>query len=176
MNERKRKSWGLWKHDWEKALVLVRKEKVNNRLWLPAASTKWSRELHSPCQRGRPLMGGGWGPRGPSAAQDLCLMRNSWGFRGVQRSSFSHCNHGPPVVGWWGFSFSPEMSPEEESVPYSTRAGARLPAGLCIWDVGCRITTCHLLHAAKNVNKSFRAAPALAEWVFSREQRPIPAN
>ncbi len=44
-------------------------------------------------------------------------MRNSWGFRGAQRSSFSHCAHGPPVAGWWGFSFSPETSPEEGRVP-----------------------------------------------------------
>lgn len=29
-------------------------------------------------------------------------MRNSWGFVGVQRSSFSHCAHGPVVVGGAG--------------------------------------------------------------------------
>lgn len=141
VNKWERKSWGLWKHDWERAVVLVRKQKVNNRPELPAASTKWSGELHSPRQRGRPLTGGGWGP---SAARDPRLMRNSWGFRGAQRSSFSHCAHGPPVALALRVPFQRRNIPEERRDPptsCSTRAGARLPC--CIMYMRCRITTCH---------------------------------
>lgn len=65
-------------------------------------------------------------------------MRNSWGFVGVQRSSFSHCAHGPVVAGgagsFWAAlgwrSEAPLRWQEERMVAVGERVG------LCIWAGG----------------------------------------
>lgn len=75
-------------------------------------------------------------------------MRNSWGFRGVQRSSFSHCAHRPPVAVALRVPFQPRNIPEKGRHPppshIQREQGARL-ARLARWIMymRCRITTCH---------------------------------
>lgn len=94
-------------------------------------------------------------------------MRNSWGFRGAQRSSFSHCAHGPPVALALRAPFQRRNIPEERSDPptsYSTRVGARLPC--CIMYMRCRITTCHPGFTGKKMLGRVKLHLPLTCWGF----------
>ena len=97
---------------------------------------------------------GEWGEQcqevGSSGAGDLRLMRNSWGFRGYQRSSFSHCAHGGPHA--YGAlaphsRFSSLKWTHEGEPPFKERMGERGERkgwrvvkrwGVGVWSMGFR--------------------------------------